>query len=115
MSGTYKEGTQPLANRNISINAGATSTILSYPLAFTRKDMSNQERIKYTYEWVTYEQIWSYNYTVSTLNGSASNYANSPWQFANKNEQLAYTNGQVAHMEYYSTAGAAGQFDNIRF
>ena len=77
--------------------------------------MSNQERIKYTYEWTTFDRIWSYNYTVSTINGLASNYANSPWQYENKNEQLAYVNGQISHMNYYSTAGAAGQFDNIRF
>ena len=119
MAGTYKEGTFPLPNRILINNSNAVSTITAYPLAFSRKDMSNQERIKYTYEWITFENIWMYNYTVSTINGAnptfRSSGAQGPWQYTSNNERLAYTNGQIAHMMYYSTAGVAGQFDNIQF
>ena len=115
MSGTLREGTEPSPNRNITVSQAAISTIYGFPLAFSRKDLSNQERIKYTYEWNVFDQVWAYNYTVSTLNGQSGNYIYSPYQYLNLNERLAYTNGQLAHIAYYSTAGAAGQFNNIRF
>lgn len=108
MSGTLREGTEPSPNRSISILPAAMSTIYSYPLAFQRKDLTNQERIKYTYEWNIFDQIWAYNYTASTIGGS-------PWQFLNNNEHLAYRNGQISHATIYSTASISGQFDNIRF
>ena len=115
MSGTLREGTEPSPNRNIPILQAAVSTITAYPLAFSRKDLSNQERIKYTYEWNTFDQVWSYNYTASTLNGQSGTYSNAPWQFLNLNQRLAYSNGQLSHISYYSTAALTGQFYNIQF
>ena len=79
------------------------------------KDLNASERTSYRYEWVTFETIWSYNYTVSTLNGTSSKKIYFPYQFQSKNEQLAYSNGQLSHITYYSTAGAAGQFNNIPY
>ncbi len=114
MSGSYQQGTQPSPNRNIAILPAAISSMtLAYPLAFSRKDLSNQERIKYTYEWVTFENIWTYNYSVSTMNGINQSYTYSPWQYQNINERLAYSNGQLAHISYYSTAALTGAFYNI--
>ncbi len=114
MSGTFQLGTQPSPNRNINILPSAISSMaLAYPLAFSRKDMSNQERIKYTYEWVTFENIWQYNYTVSTINGINQSYTYSPWQFGSLNERLSYSNGQLSHIAYYSTAAFEGAFYNI--
>lgn len=116
MSGTYTEGTFPLPNRNLVNNSNAVSTISAFPLAFTRKDMSNQERIKYTYEWITFENIWMYNYTVSTINGTGtfpSSGAQGPWQFVNMNERLSYSNGQLAHISAYPSSVAT--FFNIIF
>ncbi len=77
--------------------------------------MSSSELLAFRYEWATFDRIWVYNYTVSTLNGAAQKKQYSPYQFQSKNERNAYINGQTSHVAYYSTAGAAGQFDNIPF
>jgi hypothetical protein len=107
--------TTPNTNKPITPSQAAMSTIGTFPIAYPRKDMNSRERISFRYEWVTFETIWMYNYTVSTFNGITVPKPYSPYQFQSKNEQIAYSNGQLSHIQYYSTAGAAGQFNNISY
>jgi hypothetical protein len=114
MSATYREGTQPFPNKQLTPNPEATSTLCSYPLDTQRRDMGSQEWTSYKYEWFTFDRIWIYNYTASTLNATElipTTYR--PWQYVTKTEQLAYSNGQLAHIAFYSTAGGLGTFNNI--
>jgi hypothetical protein len=115
MSTHFITPNQPEVNKTITPNAASMSTMMSFPFAVYRKDMSTGELTSYRYEWQTFERVWMYNYTVSTLNGTTRPKPYSPYQFINKNEQLGYSNGQLSHMSYYSTAGAAGQFNNIPY
>lgn len=115
MSGTFQQLTQPNNNLPLITNSNALSTICAFPLAYYRKDLNSSERTAYRYEWVTFETIWAYNYTVSTLNGITLPKPYSPYQFQSKNEQLAYSNGQLSHIAYYSTAAITGQFNNISY
>ncbi len=115
MSGTLQPFTIPSNNIALPVNLQAISTLSAYPIATVRKDMTARELTSYRYEWATFDRIWVYNYTVSTLNGASEKKGYIPYQFESKNEQLAYRNGQISHIAYYSTAGAAGQFDNIPF
>jgi hypothetical protein len=115
MSATPREGTQPLPNLLLTPNPEAVSTLCAYPLDTQRRDMGAQEWTSYKNEWFTFDRIWIYNYTASTLNGSMLIPTYRPWQYTTKNEQLAYSNGQLAHIAFYSTVGGEGQFNNIRF
>ena len=115
MSTSFQQPTEPSANIALTPSPAAISTICAFPLAYPRKDINARERIAFRYEWTTFETVWAYNYTVSTLNGTTIPKAYFPYQFQSKNEQLAYSNGQFSHIAYYSTAGAAGQFNNIPY
>ncbi len=115
MSTHFITPNQPEVNIALTPNADAMSTMMAFPFAVLRKDLGSGELTSYRYQWQTFERIWMYNYTVSTLNGTAQKKAYSPYQFVNKNEQYGYSNGQLAHIAYYSTAGAAGQFNNISY
>ena len=112
---TFLPPTIPSANRPLTLNPAAGVYLCQYPFASVRKDLSNSERIIAQYEWNTFNSIWAYNYTVSTLNGVAGKPLNTPWQFANYKERASYEKGQLAHIAYYSTVGAAGGFNNIPF
>ena len=115
MSAHFITPNQPEVNRALTPSDAAMSTMVAYPFVVFRKDLGSGELTSYRYQWETFNRVWMYNYTVSSLNGSVQKKQYSPWQFVNKNEQLAYSNGQMAHISYYSTAGAAGQFNNIRY
>ena len=115
MSAHFIQPNQPEVNKAITPNEESMSTIMSFPFAIFRKDLGSGELTSYKYQWQTFDRVWMYNYTVSTLNGSEEKKKYFPYQFGNKNEQLAYSNGQYAHIAYYSTAGASGQFNNIPY
>ncbi len=115
MSAHLQFPTTPNTNAPITPNEGALSTICAFPLAYPRKDMNARERISFRYEWITFDTVWMYNYTVSTLNGTIVPKAYLPYQFQSYSEQIAYSNGQLSHIQYYSTAGLAGQFNNIPY
>lgn len=115
MSTSLRDFTTPGNNPSFTILDAAVSTIRAFPMVTTRKDMSARELTNFRYEWMTFDNIWMYNYTASTMNGTTLPKRYSPYQFQSKNEQNAYINGQISHISYYSTAALAGQFDNIRF
>ncbi len=110
---TNLPGTQPNPNRSLQILEQARQTLCLYPLVQIRKDMSIQEKIKYNYEWNLFNQVWSYNYTVSTLNGLTGTRDNSPWQFLIKDENIAYQRGQIWHTTAYPSSATV--FANIVF
>jgi hypothetical protein len=119
---TYLQGTQPDPNPSLTINNGATEIICSYPLASQRKDYNQSEWNTYKIEWTTFNQIWAYNYTVSTLNGQGGSGSDQkkkePYHFLSYNQRVAYIKGQLAHIAYYiDYLGIApvGQFNNIVF
>jgi len=95
----------------IPISPQAISTMCAYPLGTVRKDMSIQEYINYKYDWNLFTTAWTYNYTVSTLNGSVPGLGLSFYKFTKYSDTSAYLNGQSAHVAYYSNV--PGQFNNI--
>ncbi len=97
----------------IPVLPAAISTICAYPLAKVRKDMSIQEYITYKLDWNIFNTVWSYNYTISTLNGQAGKPLYSYYQFLTIDDQVSYLRGQTAHASYYSNA-PTGQFATIR-
>ena len=101
--------TEPSSNENIEINLNAISTICYYPLKTLRKDMSSQEWTEYKDSWYTFNRIWAYNYSVSTINGTQDQ-KKRPWQFVSNKERVNYVKGQTAHVENYPVQG---QFNNI--
>ncbi len=114
MSSDSREGTSPQANIALTPSVNAVSTMSRFIPVTSRKDMSAQELSRFKYEWATFERVWMYNYTASTLNAQVQPLKYSPWQFINKNEQYGYSNGQLAHISYYSTAALTGVFNNVR-
>jgi hypothetical protein len=85
---------------NIPISQEASSIINAYPLANVRGGLGIQEYINYRNDWFFFNTVWSYNYTVSTLN--ASGYSNSPWYFETNDDRVRFLNGQNAHVAFYS-------------
>ena len=90
----------------------ALSTVYAYPLGTVRRDMGIQEYINYKNDWNFFETVWSYNYTISTLNGLSGGSRYSPWQFMSNGDIVSYTKGQLAHFAFYSNA-PANQFNNF--
>jgi hypothetical protein len=92
------------------------STINAYPLGTVRRDLGIQGYINYKNDWEFFNTVWSYNYTISTLNGLSveffGKYQFSPWQFANYADIASYSNGQMAHFAFYSNA-PTNQFNNF--
>ena len=83
----------------IPISPVATSIICSYPLTKIRSCIPIQEYINYKHDWNLFNTVWSYNYTVSTLNGTSGSY--NPWQFSSNGSAVSYSNGQSAHVACY--------------
>ena len=102
---------QPIINNvnTVPILPQATSTILAYPLAKVRSGIGIQEYINYKNDWNFFNTVWSYNYTISTLNGSGKHYMY--YQFMSNGDQVSYSNGQMAHAAFYSDN--MSQFNNI--
>ncbi len=98
---TFNPGTQPNPNKQIPIDFGAIQIICSFPLASQRKDYTPNEWMKYKYEWNTFNKVFEYNYTVSTLNAQAGAIKYEAYKFLG-NELIAYKNGQLHHVWYYS-------------
>lgn len=98
----------------LPINPLAKIIMCLYPLQSIRRDMSMIEYNQYKQNWFYFNQVWEYNWTVSTLNAalplSSARYA--PWQHLSMNDLLSYSNGQLAHIQVYSNA-PPGQFNNI--
>ena len=115
---TYLQGTQPDPNKSLEYAFEAIQIICSYPLASQRKDYNQSEWTTYKIEWETFNQIWSYNYTVSTLNAQAGYKKNEPYKYLSYDQRVAYIKGQLAHISYYidyKGTAPAGTFNNIPF
>jgi hypothetical protein len=115
---TYLQGTQPDPNPSLTFNPQAVEIICDYPLASQRKDYNQSEWTTYKTEWETFNKIWCYNYTVSTLNSQAAGIKYEPYKFLSYNQRVAYIKGQAAHIAYYIDylgTAPAGQFNNIVF
>ncbi len=108
---TYQP-TSPDPNKALTLNPDALQKICSFPLASNRKDYTQSEWREYKLDWETFNQIWAYNYTVSTINGRAGNKNTSPYQFLSYTQRASYINGQSAHVGYYGNNVA---FSNIVF
>lgn len=88
----------------------AISTVCAYPLGKIRKDMNSQEYNQYKYDWNMFNRVWSYNYTISTLNGQGASYTY--WTYTNFKDRTSYINGQESHVTFYSNIPPE-QFANI--
>jgi hypothetical protein len=82
----------------------------AYPVIKARTDMGFQEYMNYKTDWTYFNTVWSYNYTVSTMNGLEMTPMHTPYSFQTYGQMLSYSNGQVAHIAAYPTAT---QFSNI--
>jgi len=100
-------------NTTLTILPAAVSTMCAYPLAKVRSDMGIQEYIQYKNDWYFFNTVWTYNYTVSTLNGGGRGAKSNldPYQFMSNGDYISYINGQSEHIEVYPTP--VGQFNNI--
>ena len=112
---TYLPGTLPDPNKQIEILPAAIQQICEYPLASVRKDFTPLEWTTYKNDWKVFDTIWSYNYSVSTVNGQEGYKKYSPYQFLNFNQRNSYLKGQFAHIDYYTEAAAQNLFANIIF
>lgn len=99
----------------IPISQDAQSTINAYIFSTIRRGYSIGEYMTCQKDWIFFNTVWSYNYTVSTLNGQ--NQGNGiyvhPWQFINSQERSSYSNGQAAHIAVYPSSVSV--FTNIVF
>ena len=94
----------------VPILPAAVSVMCAYPLGKVRIDMGTQEYMNYKADWYFFNTVWSYNYTVSTLNGLGG--SNTPYRFMSNGDMISYSNGQLAHVAFYSNAPTS-QFKNF--
>jgi hypothetical protein len=95
----------------IPVLPAALSTICAYPLGKIRKDMNSQEYNNYIYEWNMFDTVWTYNYTISTLNGQGSRF--DYYAFLTNRDRISYINGQASHVSFYSNVSPL-QFADIQ-
>lgn len=96
----------------IPISSEARSTICEYAFSTVRRGYPFQEYMNYQRDWAFFNTVWSYNYTVSTLNGQGHGLYQ-PWQFMRSQDRQSYSNGQAAHSASYPTFATV--FNNIEF
>jgi hypothetical protein len=92
----------------------ARNLIEQYIVTSPQKDWSSEQWTNFKKDWFKFNQVWAYNYTVSTLNASLpakSQYAR--YQFLTYDEKASYVKGQTYHVIGYPTQAAAGAFNNI--
>ena len=104
---------QAVINPNTTLTPlpAAISTICAYPLAKVRNDMGIRDYLQYKNDWYFFNTVWTYNYTVSTLNGGGATPPVSPYIFMSNGDLISYINGQNEHIEVYPTP--VGQFNNF--
>lgn len=96
----------------IPISPQAQSTICAFSFSTIRRGYNIQEYVNYQRDWVFFNTVWSYNYTVSTLNGQGGQLY-TPWQFTSGQDRTSYSNGQAAHVAVYPSSATV--FTNIGF
>lgn len=90
----------------------AVSTISSYTLGKLRTGMPAQEYIQYRNDWNFFNEVWAFNYTVSTIN-FGEKCPRPKYEFASNAQRVSYIRGQISHVDYYPSAAAAGVFNDI--
>jgi hypothetical protein len=100
-----------LNENTVPISIEATNIICQYPLGKVRSCIPIQEYVNYKNNWNFFDTVWSYNYTISTLN-STSDRVFTPYKFLSNGEIVSYSNGQAAHIEFYSNVSST-VFKNI--
>ena len=112
----YLIGTEPDPNTPVTPNIEAVAFLCDYPLASQRKDYNQSEWTMYKIEWDIFNKIWTYNYSVSTINGLAQQKVYEPYKFLSYDQRVAYIKGQQAHVAYYVTylgTAPVGSFNDI--
>ena len=70
--------------------------------------MASQEYTEYKVDWDMFNQIWSYDYTVKSLNKIASIYGPAPlippYEYKSQGEVASYTRGLTAHVAAYPSS-----------
>lgn len=92
----------------VPVLPAAVSSICGYPLLTVQKGQAQGIYQKYISNWTFFNQVWAYNYTISTLNGQGARL--SPWQFTTINDRVRFLAGQTAHAAAYPNS--AGVFAN---
>ncbi len=103
-----------ILNPNIVQPFASTFQILSaYPFVTTRKDLAQSEYLQGKQDWYHFNNVWAYNYTISTLNGASGQKKYAPYYFITNEEKVSYIRGQALHIAAYSTIATTGIFNNI--
>jgi hypothetical protein len=87
--------------------------LCKYPFVTVRKDLTQNEYLQGKQDWYEFDKVWTYNYTVSTLNGQEGRKKYAPYYFITNDEKLSYIRGQSLHIAAYSTVATTGIFNNI--
>jgi len=89
----------------------ATGIITQFPVYKVRKDMSSQEYTSYKLDWETFNMIWTYDYTIKTLNKNASVYGPlsasaiiPPYEYKSQGEVISYIRGLESHVSAYPSS-----------
>lgn len=82
----------------------AQNAINTYTFLSPRKDFSIDEWNKFKMDWLKFQEVWAYNYTVSTLNGNAGRPLYSTYAFKSNDEKQSVVRGQSAHVTGYPSA-----------
>jgi len=90
-----------------SITQEAIETMCKYPIFKQRKDMAITEYNQYIVDWNTFNKVWIYNYTITSLNLIAtigtSNFKPiiSQYEFPSGDQRISFIRGQGAHVAAY--------------
>ncbi len=91
-----------MTDPNILAPLPATIILLCpFVVKTVRKDMNAAELIQYRIDWAFFNRVWSYQYTVSTLNGQAGIPKYSDFQFSGTEDINSFRNGRAAHVAAY--------------
>lgn len=95
-----------MSSNNIRLEA--TQTISQYPVYKMRKDMTSQEYEQYKMDWVNFNNVWIYNYTITSLNmiatignGTYGKGNLGPYEFNSGDQRISYRKGQESHVAAY--------------
>jgi len=91
-----------------SIAQEALETMCKYPIFKQRKDMTHQEYNQYLVDWNTFNKVWIYNYTITSLNkiatigpvGTVSKIIGQ-YEFTSGDQRISFIRGQGAHVAAY--------------
>ncbi len=91
----------PVNYNTIAPSLTAQNAINTYIFLSPRKDFSNDEWRQFKVDWLKFQEVWAYNYTVSTLNGNAGRPLYSFYAYKSNDEKQSVIKGQTAHVVGY--------------